>query len=55
MVGDTIADYGVAVNARVRNFICIADDVSYRPDAAIDPDLVISGLGALPDLIGNLP
>jgi phosphoglycolate phosphatase len=55
MVGDTIADYAVAVNACVRNFICIADDVSYRPDTAIDPDMVIPGLGALPELIANLP
>ena len=55
MVGDTIADYGVAVNARVKNFICVADNISHRPNVAIDPDLVIPGLGALPSLIENLP
>lgn len=55
MVGDTIADYGVAINAQVQNFICIADDISHRPDVAIDPRLVIPGLGALPTLIENLP
>ncbi|WP_438995973.1 HAD family hydrolase [Candidatus Puniceispirillum sp.] len=55
MVGDTIADYGVAINAKGQNFICVADDINYRPDTAIDPDLVIPGLESLPSLIETLP
>lgn len=54
MVGDTIADYGVAVNAQVKNFICVADDISHRPDEAIDPGFVIPGLEALPALVKNM-
>ena len=54
MVGDTIADYGVAVNAQVQNFICVADDISHRPDADIDPGLVIPGLEALPALVTKM-
>ena len=51
MIGDTAADYGAAVNAGVADFICIADDPSHRPDAAIDPKNVIADLADLPDLL----
>ena len=53
MIGDTGADHGAAVNAGVADFICIADDPSHRPDAAIDPKNVIADLTDLPDLLAR--
>lgn len=53
MIGDTGADFGAAVNARVADFICIADDPLYRPHEDVKIDNVISRLVELPDLLAR--
>ncbi|MDA7599839.1 HAD family hydrolase [Alphaproteobacteria bacterium] len=53
MIGDTSADYGVAVNGKVADFICIADDPAHRPDEAIPVSNVIARLTDLPRLLGT--
>ena len=53
MIGDTSADYGVAVNAAVADFICIADDPAHRPDPAVNPANVIARLSDLPALLAQ--
>jgi len=53
MIGDTAADYGVAVNAGVADFICISDDPSIRPDEGVKVENVIPLLTALPDLLAR--
>ena len=50
MIGDTSADYDVAIAAGVADFICIADNVSER-DPAINPGNVIADLTGLPKLL----
>ena len=58
MIGDTGADFGAAVNARVADFICIADGPQYRPHQDVKVGNVISRLAELPDLLarhGYLP
>ena len=51
MIGDTGADFGAAVNARVADFICIADDPDHRPHRDVKIENVISRLVELPDLL----
>ena len=51
MIGDTGADYGVAKNARVADFICIAENPDHRPHRDIRVENVIAQLDALPDLL----
>ena len=53
MIGDTGADFGAATNARVADFICIADDPLYRPHQDVKVDNVISRLVDLPDLLAR--
>ena len=51
MIGDTYADYGVAIAAGVADFICIADDLTALPDPAVKLENVIPDLAALPELL----
>ena len=51
MIGDTGADFGAALNARVADFICIADDPQYRPHEDVKVENVIPRLTDLPDLL----
>ena len=51
IIGDTGADFGAALNARVADFICIADDPQNRPHEDVKVDNVISRLIELPDLL----
>ena len=53
MIGDTGADFGAAVNARVADFICIADDPQYRPHENVKIENVIARLTELPDLLAR--
>ena len=53
MIGDTGADFGAAVNARVADFICIADDPQYRPHEDVKVENVIARLTDLPDLLAR--
>lgn len=53
MIGDTGADFGAAVNARVADFICIADDPEFRPHQDVKVDNVISRLVELPGLLAR--
>ena len=54
MIGDTGADFGAAVNARVADFICIADDPQHRPHEDVKTENVIARLTDLPDLLVRL-
>ena len=54
MIGDTGADFGAAVNARVADFICIADDPQHRPHEDVKVENVIARLTDLPDLLVRL-
>lgn len=51
MIGDTGADYGVAINGKVADFICIADDPQFRPHENVKVENVIARLTELPDLL----
>jgi len=53
MIGDTGADFGAAINARVADFICIADDPQYRPHENVKVENVIARLTDLPDLLAR--
>ena len=52
MVGDTIADYGAAMAAGCKAFVCIADAFEFRPHDDIKPEFVIADLMGLPELLG---
>ena len=52
MVGDTIADYGAALAAGCKAFVCIADAFDFRPHDDIQPEFVIPDLTELPGLLG---
>ena len=52
MVGDTIADYGAAMAAGYKAFVCIADAFEFRPHNDIQPEFVIADLMGLPELLG---
>ena len=52
MVGDTIADYGAAMAAGCKQFVCIADSFEFRPHEDIQPEFVIADLMGLPGLLG---
>jgi len=52
MVGDTIADYGAAMAAGCKAFVCIADAFEFRPHDDIEPEFVIADLMGLPELLG---
>ena len=52
MVGDTIADYGAAIAAGCKMFICVADAYEFRPHDDIKPEHVITDLTGLPRLLG---
>ena len=52
MVGDTIADYGAALAAGCKAFVCIADAYEFRPHDDIQPEFVIPDLTGLPGLLG---
>ena len=52
MVGDTIADYGAALAAGCKAFVCIADSFEFRPHEDIQPAFVIPDLTGLPGLLG---
>ena len=52
MVGDTIADYGAAMAAECKEFVCIADAFEFRPHEDIQPEFVIADLMGLPELMG---
>ena len=52
MVGDTIADYGAAMAAGCKAFVCIADAFEFRPHDDIQPEFVIADLMGLPGLLG---
>ena len=54
MVGDTIADYGVAIAANAGDFICVADCIEDRPHEEISENMVISSLEQLPELMFKL-
>ena len=55
MVGDTIADYGAAIAAGCKMFICVADAYEFRPHDDIQPEHVITDLTGLPRLLGVKP
>ena len=55
MVGDTIADYGAAMAAGCKAFICISDAFEFRPHDDIQPEFVIPDLTGLPGLLGVGP
>ena len=55
MVGDTIADYGAAIAAGCKMFICVADAYEFRPHDDIQPEHVITDLTGLPRLLGVWP
>ena len=55
MVGDTIADYGAALAAGCKAFVCIADSFEFRPHDDIQPKFVIPDLMGLPGLLGLEP
>ncbi len=52
MVGDTIVDYGAALAAGCKAFVCIADAFEFRPHDDIQPEFVIPDLMGLPGLLG---
>ena len=52
MVGDTIADYGAALAAGCKAFVCIAESFEFRPHDDIQPEFVIPDLTGLPGLLG---
>ena len=52
MVGDTNADYGAAMAAGCKAFVCIADAFEFRPHDDIQPEFVIAELMGLPELLG---
>ena len=52
MVGDTNADYGAAMAAGCKAFVCIADAFEFRPHDDIQPEFVIADLMGLPELLG---
>ncbi len=54
MVGDTIADYGVALAANAGGFICVADCFEDRPHKEISRNMVIRSLDQLPELMFKL-
>ena len=53
MIGDTGADFGAAVNARVADFVCIADHPNHRPHPDVKAQNVIARLTDLPAFLIN--